>query len=57
MTSTSGAAAMTTAARFAPYQELAEQFRQLPWPRGRDVKCSCELGTVEVILGTPRRRK
>ncbi len=46
MTSTSGAAAMTTVARFAPYQELAERFRQIPWPSNREVNCSQPHGLL-----------
>ncbi len=40
LTSTSGAAAMTTAARFAPYQTIAERLGQMPWPDGRAASCS-----------------
>ena len=40
MTSTSGAAAMTTAARFAPYQALAERLKQVSWPDTRVASCS-----------------
>eukprot|EP00775_Hariotina_reticulata_P010204 gene10204-10365_t len=38
-TSTSGAAPMSNADRERPYQQLAEQLQQIPWPRTISLKC------------------
>lgn len=41
MTSTSGAAAMTKEARYAPWKALSERLENVPWPLNRQASCSC----------------
>jgi TDG/mug DNA glycosylase family protein len=43
MTSTSGAAAMTKEARYAPWKALAEWLESVPWPLNRQARCSRDI--------------